>query len=599
MCAAVLSLAALVDADALPPRPGSRYGSRPCPSVPASVLRPAPGTKSGLPGNFRVVVIPAAFSDLGFTFDAAHIDDLFNKTAYAFSGARGSVKDYLKDQFGESVAFSFDIASPVTLSQGYATYGSDDAQGRDTNPGGLLREACGLSDAEVDFSVYDAVYIIYAGGNQADGGADADHLWPRAAVLESTEAITLDGASIRPYAMSSELMLCSDGSMTLSSIGPICHEMSHLMGLPDLYDTDYDGSGGRDAGLRTLSLMADGCYNNDGRTPPVLCSAELDYLGLESAETLMQGELTLPPLSSGRRFLRLSGSVPDEYYLFEARSREGWDMYIGCSGLAVYHIDRSGHPAGYSTRYDRVLTASERWQYNEVNARPDYPCCDLVEAVPEAAGTAGLLFPEEGRDALSEFTSPALAFRWGGSHGYSLSGITQTSEGVIFTVNGPVKVSSMDIFQDAAIFTWTAEGAMAGSPCRVLVHRSGAETLIQTLLEPSEDGFYHFTAEGLLPLTDYTLELVYGSGEGALSTNCPFSTKAVAGKTFIYMSEGGRIPLRVYNAADVDYVQWTLDGKAVKTGYDGYFTLPPAGELRAHVHYKDGREEILVKRLGL
>ena len=47
----------------------------------------------------------------------------------------------------------------------------------------------------------------------------------------------------------------------------ICHEFSHVLGLPDFYDTDYEGSGGESHHPGDWSVMAGGNHLNNSRTP--------------------------------------------------------------------------------------------------------------------------------------------------------------------------------------------------------------------------------------------------------------------------------------------------------------------------------------------
>ena len=53
----------------------------------------------------------------------------------------------------------------------------------------------------------------------------------------------------------------------IDGIGTVCHEFSHVLGLPDFYDTDYEDNGqSNDPG--DWSVMAGGSYmNNNSRTP--------------------------------------------------------------------------------------------------------------------------------------------------------------------------------------------------------------------------------------------------------------------------------------------------------------------------------------------
>lgn len=68
--------------------------------------------------------------------------------------------------------------------------------------------------------------------------------------------LQFDGVKVDTYACSSEL----NGLNKLDGIGTFCHEFSHCLDLPDLYDTSYTGW----FGLGEFDLMDSGSYNGDG-----------------------------------------------------------------------------------------------------------------------------------------------------------------------------------------------------------------------------------------------------------------------------------------------------------------------------------------------
>jgi hypothetical protein len=57
------------------------------------------------------------------------------------------------------------------------------------------------------------------------------------------------------------------------------------------------------------------------------------------------------------------------------------------------------------------------------------------------------------------------------------------------------------------------------------------------------------------------------------------------------------LPLRVYNAPSVEKVDWSLDGKSISTGANGYYKATRSGVLKAVVKYNDGTTDIIVKNL--
>ena len=115
----------------------------------------------------------------------------------------------------------------------------------------------------------------------------------------------LDGVRINRYACSSELRLSANNQPAIASIGTFCHEYAHTLGLPDLYDTDYQ-VGGLGAGTwRRVSLMDGGNYNNDGNTPPNFTAVDRDVLGLNAPQLLEMPETILSNLFTMDNISRL------------------------------------------------------------------------------------------------------------------------------------------------------------------------------------------------------------------------------------------------------------------------------------------------------
>lgn len=560
----------------------------------------------------RCIILLAQFPDLSFVNDRSSFVDLITKKGYNANGATGSALDYFNDQFQGAAEFEFEVGPVVTLSKGYAYYGEDDKDDYDMHPEEAVAEACRLSDAQVDFSKYDYVFVFYAGGNPADGGADDNHIWPHSWDLREAKVnLVLDGKVIGPYAMSSELMKNSSNKMEFTSIGTFCHEYSHTLGLNDLYDTDYEESGGQSYALwGSTGIMDSGNYNNDGKTPPCYNAIDLESVGLVTPEALDYGDYTLEPVSSSRRVLRLETDKADEYFLFEARQATGWDKYIGGSGLLVYHVDKSYNKAEYSKYYDRTATAAERWMSNEVNCNPKHQCADLVEAYSSARDVSQVFLPNSSITSLSPKSNSGFKYWSGGSPEMNLTKITKSNGTVTFTVCGPLVVDKKDVYQDAVILNWHTDlDEYADTPAYVS-WSSGGQTH-QVKVEPYESGLFSYTVEGLQSGTEYSIKIsVGGSGSGQASTTVTVTTKSLGGQPYIYVSDASRnsagkftvctkIPLRVYNLRNAKSVSWYWDGSGITAGKDGYLELTKDGILKAVVTYKDGSEEIFIKKISI
>ncbi|MBO6238850.1 MAG: hypothetical protein J6N50_08640, partial [Bacteroidales bacterium] len=60
---------------------------------------------------------------------------------------------------------------------------------------------------------------------------------------------------------------------------------------------------------------------------------------------------------------------------------------------------------------------------------------------------------------------------------------------------------------------------------------------------------------------------------------------------------GSKIPLRVFNATEVEEVRWSLDGKRIEPEADGNFTLRRSGRLAAQILHTDGTSETIFKEI--
>ena len=535
----------------------------------------------------------AQFPDREFTYDST--------SRAALLEAAGL---YFTEQLPEGRGVQFDGGPVVMLPHDSDWYGRNSlTTGRDQRPGVLVYEACTLADCEeLDFSLYDNdgdgkvenVFILAAGGDELQDGV-ADHLMSQNWTLAEANtasgdydktSLEIDGVSIDRYVICSELRGSAE-EYALTGIGLLCHETGHVLGLPDLYDVDYELSGGLAKGLwGSTTLMDHGAYNDSTRTPPLLNAIELEILGAGKCVNGRPGKYTLQPLSRERRFVRLGTDVPGEYYLIECRDNSGRDAFIGGSGLLIYHIDKTERDAGFSSRRGMNLTALERWgEANEVNCRPDRECAALVAADPEAVEVGAVFFP------CGEVDSYGL-----------LEHITANGDGsVSFEIaRTSVQISGSEVFQDEAIIRWTCA---TGEACDVYVDgKPVAEDVA-----PYDAGNYAFILGGLYPKTSYIVEVVPHIGEPVSDT---FVTKAYYKSVppFIYLSgvrrledgsleRGTGMPLVVYGAPEAVSVRWTYDGKKIEPGPDAYFHPERSGLLKAYVSYGDGSVEVLAKEL--
>ena len=561
------------------------------------------GTQEEGNNQVKVLVMPVQFQDLAFKYQTSDLQSLLARA-----------KQYFDDQVAEKIDVVFELAPVVTVSKGYAYYGEDDFDGTDKRPHEAVQEAVNLLDDRVDFSQIESLFMLYAGGNSSDGSADDDHIWPHrmSSISINTQEKTFDS-----YATSSELVTSDKtGRPIFTGIGPVCHEFGHELGLQDMYDIDYEGSGGYSEGLwYTTSLMDGGCYNDNTNTPPCLNAIELDQLGIIEPEMLAVGDYELKPLSVQKRFLRMDTDNPGEYFLFECRAASGWDQYMGSldgfsgSGLLIYHVDRSMNAAGYSQPHDRILSAAQRWMLNEVNGNPEFQCADLLEAYPAANNISEIFFPNSNLDEFSANSLQPFKFRDGQPSPMSLLNIKKSGTSITFNVAGPIVLDVQDVHQDAFILNWHTDLDAFKDASAKLELVTPDETLTYEVA-PYESGKYSHTFEDLKPQTKYTFTLSYDvEADVDTSLSSSFTTKTYNGFPYIYLNDtyrtitgyftaASKAPLRVYNVPGALSVSWTLDGNPISCGPDGYYHFLKGGLLKAVVNFKDGSREIITKQVN-
>ena len=365
-----------------------------------SEARQASAARAGAPavkGERHFLVILVEFSDLPFTTcedPKAAFDAQLNEPGYSMFGGTGSARDYYVENSNGVFDPHFDVYGPVTLPNRKSYYGGNNAAGNDKNVPQAIIDGCNLLDEEIDFTQYDSdgdgtvdmVFMYYAGYGEADS-SDENSIWPNKSSLSNHgKSLTLDGVNIDTYACSNEKngagyehnpdMMCG--------IGAICHEFGHVLGLPDTYDTDYE-SNGYAGGLYFYSLMCDGTYSNEGCTPPYLCFEERKYLGWVTDSDYLEfdesGVYTIAPINTNTVY-RTFTDTEGEYFLYENRSKYGWDAYIPEGGLIVYHVDKSSRRVGWSS----ARSLWDDWEYsNALNRVGSHPCYYIVPAADQSS----------------------------------------------------------------------------------------------------------------------------------------------------------------------------------------------------------------------
>ena len=309
-----------------------------------------PKTMSDVLGEKRFLVILFGFSDKSMTHTRMEFKNLFNQVNYTTEGRTGSVHDYYYDVSGGLFSLKVDVVGPYTGVHNTAHYGNSDYGYQD-----FAHEAVDSAAKDVDFSKYDndndgyidGLHIIFAGhGEEAGGGVNCiwSHKW------NIFDAPTYDNTVIDVYSCSPECGGASGSSIT--NIGVICHELGHVFGAPDYYDTDYESSGGEFPGLGQWDIMSSGSWNRGGITPaqhnPYTKIYIYHWATCDTIDSTPRTVVMSPVDYTNGDFHRVNTSTPGDFFLIENRQQIKWDKNTPGHGMLVYHVHPNAHGASVS-----------------------------------------------------------------------------------------------------------------------------------------------------------------------------------------------------------------------------------------------------------
>ena len=194
------------------------------------------------------------------------------------------------------------------------------------------------------------IAVVHTGSDAAAGGHNIwSHRWTFQVYTGgaytsndidpvSNQHVIIDG----DYAIEPELKGASNLGGSLIDIGVFAHEFGHILGLPDLYDTDNSSEG-----LGNWCLMAGGAYGGNGNNAAypahmsVWCKVRLGWLAPVDITTSLKN-LSLQNIEQNPvayRLWKAGGLLSKEYFLVENRAPTGFDKDILGGGLMIYHVD--------------------------------------------------------------------------------------------------------------------------------------------------------------------------------------------------------------------------------------------------------------------
>lgn len=492
-----------------------------------------PGASVPTTGDQRCCIVLVEYQDVSFKLDDPHayFTDLLNKEGFDEYGATGSARDFFIASSDGIYRPTFDVYGPVKLPYKRSYYGGNSWNGNDKQPELMVVDALNLLDSTVEFSQYDSdndgeidfVYIFYAGFGEADGGP-SESVWPHTwSLSEAGETKYYDGKLANNYACSHEWTNGSYTSGLPSGIGTFSHEYGHVLGLPDLYPTNYASV--FDPGDWTI--MCSGSYNNDQRTPPTYTAFERYALGwIEPLQITgaMNGLLT--PMSDEPKAYVIPTPKSNEYFILENRQQNKWDTYIPGHGMLVWHID-----------YNESV-----WKSNNVNNTSSHQYVDIEEADNDKRESTRAADSFPGTKNITSFTdttTPNMKTWSGTALNLPITDIAEQGGVVTFKVAGGVMdVPTTTIHPEAVATTpssitaaWDAvEMATNYRATLTTLTQSGGTAVVSGYNNLNVGNVTEYTFAGLAPSTTYTLsvKVEHAGTLSEASTAVDFTTAAPA-----------------------------------------------------------------------
>lgn len=346
--------------------------------------------------------------------EAKNFERMLNEKGYSDSEHFGSVRDYYIKQSGGAFEPTFKVLGPYTYN---GMPSGNDAQVMQA----VLNEAYSKGDLK-SFNGYANNYegwsnntgtfvgLVLAGNTNDYGMSGTIYMgW-----MNTIHKQGLVGRYVYIPGM-------SDGDNTLvDGMGTFAHEFGHVLGLPDLYQTETPNGTKRTPG--NWDVMDVGCYNNyamDGRVwgthVPNMSSLEREWLGWHTPTDLpnTNGVYALPSYDAQNFAYQIVDSDDkDQWFVLENRQQSAWDESLPNHGLLIWHID-----------YSQSI-----WDTEGVNNNNQY--VDIEEA--NTSSNAYYSFP-----GIANVTSFDGFTNWNNKKIYNkISNITESNGYICFGVGG-------------------------------------------------------------------------------------------------------------------------------------------------------------------
>ena len=330
-------------------------------------------------GSLRQLVILAYFSDHASGNTVATSQVAGDETLYKerMNGSSSSVASTFSQLSRGKLNVQSDVTPWLALPSTESSYGLDNATTTDVGSENLILDALKAFSLSSNTGIssntsYDWVTVIHSGSDQARVSGNtlgSDRLWSRSGKFSTATNIFGGNIQISHYVIAAALG--GVNFVKAGDLGVLCHEIGHLLGLPDLHE--YIDAGFSVGSWDLMGLGAwgfSGLGNDVGSAPTAFGAWSKLQLGWEKASTLDSSgnAYALRPVHSTGEIYKFPTEKTLEYYLMEFRDGPT-ESFAGMnsvwSGALIWHIDESGWLATHASNIIHPLAKIEEADGND------------------------------------------------------------------------------------------------------------------------------------------------------------------------------------------------------------------------------------------
>jgi M6 family metalloprotease-like protein len=503
----------------------------------------------------KVLLLLVQFPDLSAKQAASSFQRMINDPTWH----QGSMASFYEENSYGMLTIQADYQDWITVSDSLSYYANENPNGY-LHVAQLVREAVDVAEQNgVDFSQYDndgdgvvdGLFIVHAGPGAEEGG-QTQYIWShRSSISWANLDVQYDGVTIDDYIIMPELY-----NNQHVEIGVFCHEYGHMLGLPDLYDTNGSDNGDSE-GLSTWAVMAGGSWGGNGYTPelPTHFSAyskiELGFVN----PTVVEGNqnITVRNVENYPDIFKiwLDPLRDSEYLLVENRQKTGFDANLMGDGLLIYHIDRD---------YEDIYPG-----YNSINIMTTHLGVKILQAdglneLDMGTGGAddGDPFPgSTNNKTLNDNTTPNTKMWNGTASGVSISNISNSGNTMTAYVIAPSAQGYTQEYYEYVTGSYTGNASA-----------NTAHGLVKFI--PSSNGYLDHVKVFTSPSITYIQVRVYSNFSNGTPSNEIISKGTITAGTarFLKIKFNTSVPVQANVPVYVD-VEYTKNSGGFAVPIDG------------------------------